>query len=171
MVGRRTKGAVMVLIGIGIIGFGVIGPFSTYQEVQTHDTTTAQIEQTGIESATELDDGETEVEYYPRISYTYSVDGRAYTNRQIYHPSQVDTEPGELRGKEFDQRGAAEDVVGRFPAGETAPVHYDPDDPTVAYLIDPSTDLLITSGFLGVFGLVLGGIGIGGLLGIVSLED
>jgi hypothetical protein len=171
MVKQQLGGVALVLFGIGLVAFGVIGPFATYQEVQTHETTEATIVSTGIESATEIDEGETEVEFYPRIEYDYTVSGSSYTDNQVYHPSQVENEAGELRGKEFDQRGQAEDVVNRFSEGKTVTAYYDPDDPTVSYLVDPSTDLLIATGFMGLFGVGLSGMGVGAVFGLVSLND
>ena len=53
----------------------------------------------------------------------------------------------------------------------SATVRYNPDNPETSYLEDPSNDLLITTGMMGLFGLLAGGAGIGGLLGIVSLDD
>jgi hypothetical protein len=125
----------------------------------------------GIESAEEVDDGETEVEFYPRIEYEYTVDGTSYTNTRIYHPSQVDNEPGELAGKEFDQRGGAEAVVSDYTQGETATVYYDPAEPSFSYLRDPSGSILQSVAIIGVMGLLFGGIGLGGALGLVSLND
>mgnify|MGYP000468816490 CR=1 FL=1 len=171
MVKQQLSGLLLLLFGIGLAAGAVMGPFGTYQDVQSHDTTQATITSADMESATERDDGETEVEYYPRIDYEYTVGGTTYTDTRIFHPSQVNTEPGELEGKEFDSQSDARNVVDRYQSGSSATVRYDPDDPETSYLEDPSTDLLISTGMMGLFGLLAGGAGIGGLLGIVSLND
>jgi hypothetical protein len=171
MVKQQLTGVVLLLVGIGVVTGAFLGPFSTYQKVQTHETTSGEILSSDIESATEQDDGETEVEYYPRIEYEYTVDGSSYTDVRVFHATQVGNEAGELRGKEFDSESKAQNVVSRYQSGSTATVRYDPDDPELSYLEDPSSNLLMTSGIMGLFGLIFGGLGLGGALGIVSLDD
>lgn len=168
---QQLQGGVFLLVGLAILGFAFVGPFSTYQDVQSHENTQATIVSSGMESAEEIDEGETEVEYYPRIDYEYTVDGERYTDSQVFHPSQVNTEPGELEGKEFDTQSQAQDVVDQYGEGETATVYYDDSDPAYSYLRDPSTDLLIASGGIGLFGVLFALIGGGGILGLVSLND
>jgi hypothetical protein len=165
MVEQQVGGIVLVLVAAGLVAGGFLGPFSTYQEVQSHETTEATVVSSGMESATEQDDGETEVEY------EYAVDGTSYTDNRIFHSSQVENEAGELRGKEFDGQGAAQDVLDRYQEGDTVTVYYDTDDPEVSYLEDPSNDLLMTTGMMGLFALVFGGVGVGAALGLVSLND
>lgn len=171
MVQQRLRGGVFLIVGLAILSFAFVGPFSTYQDVQQDQTTEATILSSGMTSAEEVDEGETEVEYYPRIEYEYTVDGQQLTDQQVFHPSQVGNEAGELRGKEFDTQSKAQDVVDRFGEGATATVYFDSADPDDAYLVDPSTDLLISTGMIGLFGLLFGGIGLGGVLGIVSMKS
>jgi hypothetical protein len=64
--------------------------------------------------------------WVPVVQCHYTVDGI------IYHTSQVHPPPGYTVGK----RGWARNVAGRFRPGDTATVHYLPDDPATAYLID-----------------------------------
>lgn len=170
MVKRMLKGVLLAVFGVGILAAAVLGPFSTYQDVQSHATTEAEIISAGIESDTELDEGEQETEYYPRIEYEYSVDGTDYSGERVFHSSQVNNEPGELRGKEFDARDDAADVVTTYEAGTDATLYYDPADPSVSYLEDPSSSLLLSTGVMVLFGLIAGGAGIGGAVGIVELE-
>lgn len=171
MIKQQLTGAVLLLVGVAIATGGFLGPFSTYQDVQSHETTDAEIVSSSVESATEQDEGETDTEYYPRVEYEYTVDGTSYTDVRIFHATQVDNEAGELRGKEFDNQNKAQNVAGRYQSGSTASVYYDPDDPELSYLEDPSGSLLTTTGMFGLFGLVFGGLGLGGLLGVVSLND
>ncbi|PCR91382.1 DUF3592 domain-containing protein [Natrinema ejinorense] len=171
MAKQQVLGVALILVAVGLIGGAVVGPISTYQEVQSHETTQAEIVQSQMESATEEEEGETEVEYYPRIEYEYAVDGTSYTDNRVFHPTQVENEEGELRGKEFDDMKDAEEVVYRYQPETTATVYYDPDDPAVSYLEDPSRSLLGAAGMLALFGLFAGGGGVGGLLGIVSLDE
>jgi hypothetical protein len=171
MVKQQLTGVLLLLVGIGVVTGGFLGPFSTYQEVQSHETTEAEILSSDIESATEQDDGETEVEYYPRIEYEYTVDGTSYTDVRVFHASQVGNEAGELRGKEFDSQNKAQNIASKYQSGSTATVRYDPGDHELSYLEDPSQSLLQTVGIMGLLGLVFGGMGLGGILGLVSLDD
>lgn len=167
---QQIRAVILLVVAAASVGGMIVGPASTYREVQSHETTQAKIVQSGMESATEEENGETEVEYYPRVEYEFVADGTAFTGNEIFHSSQVKNEPGELRGKEFDSRGDAQAVVSKYGNGTSTTIYYDPDDPNVSYLEDPSDDLLLTAGALGAFGLILGGFGIGGLRGMVSLE-
>lgn len=99
------------------------------------------------------------------------MDGERYESKQVFHPSQVENEPGELRGKEFDTRRKAENVVDRFPNGATVTITYDPGAPANSYLVDPSTDLLTSAAIMGLFGLLFSGVGIAGALGRISLSS
>jgi hypothetical protein len=171
MVKQQVGGLVLLLAAVGLLGGAMLGPAATYQEVQSHETAEAEVVSSEMESATEQEEDETEVEYYPRVEYEYAVDGSNYADNRIYHPTQVENEPGELRGKEFDSQADAQDVLEKYRSGATATVHYDPDDPATSYLEDPSNDLLLTTGMMGLFGLLAGGSGIGAILGIVSLDE
>lgn len=164
-------GVVLVLIGIGILVGVFMFPFSTYQEIQSHQTTDAEILSTDIAQKEELDDGETEIEYYPRVEYRYTVDGETYTDTRIFHSTQVNNEEGELRGKEYDERSDAQDIVDKYPEGGTAQVYYDPSDPSTSYLEDATGNLLMTVVGGGLFGVVALAAGVGGLLGLVDLND
>ena len=170
MVKQILGGILLTVVAVGLLAGAVLMPFATYQEVQSHSTTEAEIISADIKSATEVEEGERETEYYPRIEYEYSVDGTGYSGVRVFHSSQVNTEPGELRGKEFDSRNDAADVVNTYGTGTVATLYYDPADPSVSYLEDPSSSLLLSTGLMVVFGLIAGGAGIGAVLGIVDLE-
>jgi len=90
---------------------------------------------------------------------------------RVFHASQVADEAGELRGKEFDNQNKAQNIASKYQSGSTATVRYDPDDHGSSYLEDPSQSLLVTTGMMGLFGLLFGGMGLGGILGVVSLDD
>jgi len=170
--GRDTLGGVvLVLIGIGILTGVYLFPFSTYQEIRSHQQTDAEILSTDIEQAEEVEEGETEIEYYPRVEYRYTVDGETYTDTRIFHETQVGNEEGELRGKEYDERSDAEDIVQKYQEGSTGRVYYDPSDPSTSYLKDASGNLLLTTGIGGLFGVLALAGGIGGLLGFVDLNS
>lgn len=57
----------------------------------------------------------------PRVVYTYSVDGKDYTSERISFASGY-------RAKEVDA------VLSRYSAGQTVPVHYQPERPSEAVL-------------------------------------
>lgn len=171
MVKQRLTGVGLVVFAVVLFTGAYLGPFGTYQDVQSDGTTQATVLTAEMESATERDDGETEVEYYPRVEYEYAVDGTTYTDDRVFHPSQVSNDPGELRGKEFDAQSDARAVLDRYRPGTAVTVYYDPADPPVSYLEDPSTDLLISVGLMGSFGLLAAFAGLGSVVGVVTWEE
>lgn len=62
----------------------------------------------------------------PTIRYRYAVGGQAYQNTQVFPP------PGRTSGTGRWARR----IARRYPAGSRATVHYLPDAPDTAYLID-----------------------------------
>lgn len=150
-------GMVFLLAGLAVAGGITYTEWQDKQVAERMETGTASVTSTGMESATETDDGETEVEYYPRVEYEYAVDGQTYQGWRIYAATDLDKEPGELRGRDFDSQSAAQNVLQRFSEGSEATVYYDPDDPSRAFLVPPKFDTLTVLGagaFGGLFALV-----------------
>ncbi len=159
-VSNAATGVVLVLVGVALIGGGYyLGVMQPQQVMDSVEETDATILSTDMEQATEQDDGETQVEFYPRIEYEYSVEGQQQTNDRIYHSSKVNNEPGELEGKEFDSQSDARDVLQQFPEGESVTVYYYPDDPGRSFLKPVESRWLIT-GVMGLFGLLMIGAGV-----------
>jgi hypothetical protein len=153
-------GLLFVVIGVGVAGYGAYTGYVQVNDVNSAiETTEGTIQSSDVEQATETEEGETEVEFYPRISYDYAANDRTLTGERIYSTLDREQEPGELVGKEFDNRNRARNVAGRFSPGETVTVYYFPDDPSRSFLIKPTVDWLFVGG-AGLFGLVfsLGGV-------------
>ena len=82
-----------------------------------------RIDESRVTSLTSTSQGHTTTRYAPEVKYTYSVMGTPYQGSHIgfgltisgLHPN-------------------AEKVVKRFPAGETRPVYYNPQNPAQAVL-------------------------------------
>ena len=92
----------------------------------------------GVQSG---DDGPT---YFPRITYTYSVNGQAYQNDRLV-----------IGGGISGSRGPAEQIVARYPAGSQVPVYYNPANPQEAVLERRSGSTRFLVG-LGAFLFLLG---------------
>ncbi|MCT9098250.1 DUF3592 domain-containing protein [Haloarchaeobius sp. HME9146] len=152
-------GLLFLVAGVGVAGFTVYGEYQDQQIADNAASVTGSVVGTDMESATEVDDGETEVEYYPRVDYEYTVDGTAYKGWRIYATTDLDKEAGELPGRDFDSRSAARNVLGQFQGQDTVTVYYDPADPSVAFLIPPRFDLLTALGG-GAFGAIFSFAGI-----------
>ncbi|MGQ0590788.1 MAG: DUF3592 domain-containing protein [Sphingosinicella sp.] len=69
--------------------------------------------------ATQRGSGRTRTRYFPRIEYSYSVEGRTYSNHYIWLTSS--------RG--FSTEDGARQVLRTYPVGSIVPVFYAPADP------------------------------------------
>lgn len=139
-----TKGAgsvvVLVVLGLFLGGMGVLPTYEHHVAVQEGQPTTGVVQETEIEVKVD-DDGDRS--YHPRIEYEYVVDGQTYTSDNTF--------PGRFtrwRGS----RSWAEDVVAAYGVGQEVTVHYDPSDPSNAYV---HNDGLPFSWFLGAGYVVL----------------
>ena len=85
----------------------------------------------GQVAATELDrksDGEGGWEYYPMITYTYSIDGQQYESQRIIFGGPVGT-----------SKFLAEEELSRYWPGKKVNVYYDPEDPAQTVLAPGGT--------------------------------
>lgn len=67
-------------------------------------------------------------EYYPSITYRWTVNGQTYTGSQYQIGANADSYYRAEREK-------AEAEVAKYPAGTAIPVYYDPDAPSTAVLV------------------------------------
>jgi hypothetical protein len=84
-------------------------------------------------------DGHETYTYYPRLTYSYRVQGRMLVGRRIW-----------VSGNEFYQhRESAVAFVQNYAIGQNVPVIYDPEDPDRAALLieDPPWQILIFTAF------------------------
>jgi len=122
-----TKGLALVGILLVLVPFTVLASAATVDHnssVQHNQPTEATVVETSIDHRT--NDGDSE--YTPVVTYEYTVDGETYRSSNVY-PGQFDRWHG--------SQATAADVVEDYPAGSTATVHYNPEDPSEAYLHNP----------------------------------
>jgi hypothetical protein len=97
----------------------------------------------GFEKVKSTEDGRTSTSYTPAVEYSYRVNNVDYTSRQIKLGATVSA-----------SQAYAEKVAGRYPKGGPVDVHYDPANPSVAALENPSGfHWLLLAVALGCFGL------------------
>lgn len=130
----------LLLSGVGIAAFSGFVWFDQRQEVRTFESTDATVlssEVSGSVGSPEID-----------ITYEYTVDGETYRSSNIY--------PGA-----FDVNSNAESVVADNPEGATVTAHYNPENPSNAFLVERKNTLLLL--LLTAFGVLLTAIGLGQL--------
>lgn len=88
--------------------------------------------------------GENGPTYFPRITYTYNVNGQTYQNDRLV-----------IGGGISGNRGPAEQIVARYPAGSSVPVYFNPANPQEAVLERRSGSTRFLVG-LGAFLLLMG---------------
>ncbi|WP_336336613.1 DUF3592 domain-containing protein [Haloarcula brevis] len=124
MLSPRRSVALLLALGLLAAGIGLGG--SQYRTATGYAATTGTVEDARLDSYAEL--GRPTLggnRYYrPNVTYTYRVDGRTYTGRDVAFGTDVDT----------NQRDRAARVVSNYDEGSSVTVHYDPDDPADAYL-------------------------------------
>ena len=97
----------------------------------------------GWEKVKTTEDRRTSTSYAPSVEYRYSVNDVAYTSRQI-----------KLGMTLSSSQAYAEKVAGRYPKGGPVDVHYDPANPSVAALENPTgLNWLLLAVALACFGL------------------
>jgi len=124
MVDKKGIGTVVVLLVLGLFGFGIGGGtvFEHNVAIQEGQPTEATVVGTDIEVSTD-DDGDKS--YHPVVEYEYTVDGEQYTEDNVF-PGQFDRSKG--------SRSWAEDIVSQYDPGEEIEVNYRPNNPGEAYV-------------------------------------
>lgn len=121
-------GAVFLLYGIYVIG--------AYWSATRWPVTTGAVGESEVVSGSESSE-------FPRVIYTYSVDGRKFTSSRI-SPWVIST----------NARAAA--IVAKYPVGKSVSVSYDPDRPERS-LLEPEMPISINVVALAGIGLILAG--------------
>src|SRR4051812_40516368 len=107
-------------------------PFLMWKAWQTHQTAKASVAwPTTSGTITKVERFKRLLRSLPRVTYSYSVDGRPYSAERIsfaagYRPKEVD------------------EVLGRYSVGQNVPVSYSPTAPTEAVL-EPGSGPHVTS--------------------------
>ena len=166
-----VEGIVLATFGLLFLAGGVYVGGTTLADAVAAQTVADEavgvdgtVTEATVVSNLENDAGELDVEYYPRVTYTYEVDGKTYTGERIYAPVDTGDEPDELRGRGFESRGDAAAVVTGYTVEERVTVFHEAGDPARAFLRKPTVDvgrLLVTT----VFGTVAALIGLAMVIG------
>ncbi|MBV0903806.1 DUF3592 domain-containing protein [Haloarcula salina] len=124
MLSPRRSVALLLALALLAAGIGLGG--SQYRTATGYAATTGTVETVEMDSYAEI--GRPTLggnRYYrPNVTYTYRVEGRTYTGRDVAFGSDVDT----------NQRDRAARVLANYAEGSPVTVRYDPDDPGDAYL-------------------------------------
>jgi hypothetical protein len=148
-------GLLFLVVGAAIVGGGLY----LYQDAKQATASATEVEGTVVSSTigekTVQDEsgGRSHRTYYAEIRYRYTYEGATYRSTNLC--------PGRGSACEAAQndpdRGEIEEIVARYPEGETTTVHVPPEDPSNAYLVDASSastnDYLILVGFGGLVGV------------------
>ncbi|MFB6140005.1 MAG: DUF3592 domain-containing protein [Halosimplex sp.] len=103
------------IIGLIFVGGGVHLYVVANEEINAAKQTTATVLSSGTEPARGMDE-------YVDVTYRYTVDGQTYESDNVY--------PGGQPSKDN-----ADKIVSQYPPGATVTAHYNPDDPSQAFLI------------------------------------
>jgi len=119
---EKDAGLVVVVLLVGLFS----APFAVHVlehngAVQSNQPVEATVLSTSIDHKV-VDD---EDKYRPVVEYRYTVDGRTYTQDNVF--------PGSF-GRWRDSRGWAERIAGAYREGQTVEARYDPGDPGQAYV-------------------------------------
>jgi len=132
-------GVPFLLAGLGFLLLSGAVVWEEYQATQGIASTEGTIQSSSLEEATTTEGTTTETVYYPRVQYTYEVDGRAYDGPWIYSPEDRSS-TSELEGKEYDDVSKAQSDVRQYRPGETVTVYYYEDTPEEPFLERPTID-------------------------------
>lgn len=146
------NGLTHVLLGVCIVAWAAMFPFSTWLEVQSHATTSGEVQTIEIEDVDGDDPFGNDTQYVPNVTYEYTVDGETYTGTNTTHPDRAELE--------FDSASEASAFARNYSNGSAVQVYYDPRDPSWSYIVGPSGSPGLIALAAGLFGLVLTGLGL-----------
>lgn len=109
----------LILFGVGIlITIVIISSIVKGRKSQKWPTCDALVNSSEVEIKKDYDEDGEHTYYYPRISYTYTVDG------ETYHGSRYKMLDASMSKRKSHQ------LVGSYSAGDHIQVFYDPNDPS-----------------------------------------
>lgn len=143
---------VFLVVGLGVLLWGITGS-QTAIASQQWPSVPGQVTASRVTSST---DSEGATLYGAEITYTYTINDRAFASTQVSF--------GDYTSSDTDH---AEDLTSRYPAERSVTVYYDPQNPARAVL-EPgfAAGLLIPLGLGGVFSLAGAGMLVGFLTAI-----
>ncbi|MBB6100005.1 hypothetical protein HNR42_003470 [Deinobacterium chartae] len=127
----RVAGWIFMLLGLACAAV-LVWAFASATLTARWPTTTGTVVYSEIVEHVERDDdGDLEVMYEPRVTYTYAVEGTSRQGNRIGYMA-----------ASWSDRALAETVVQRYPLGQPVRVHYDPSRPEDA-LLEPGLSPLM----------------------------
>ena len=112
--------AVLLLVGLASMGYGVYSYDPQSAALDSTATVTATVTETSV-----VKDGGRTVSYEPRATFEYTYEGETHASANVY--------PGTL-GKDFDTAEAAREALAPYEPGETTTAYVPTDDPENAFL-------------------------------------
>jgi len=113
--------AVVVLIGLGTIGYGAY----SYNAQTSALGSAVEVDATVTSTSVEENDKRRGVSYSPKATFTYTYEGEEYTSSNVY--------PGTLP-REFDTEDDARDALDGYGEDEAVTAYAPPESPGSAYL-------------------------------------
>jgi len=134
---RTTKGIIVtsvlvILIGLFFMGIGYHFYSTAQNQIENGQKIDATIEDTWVERDVTGTGDDRRITYYPRVNYSYTINGTVYYSTSIY----AGAEQGE------NTRGEAEDVIASYQAGNQRQAYYMPSEPSSAFLEDEAAVVL-----------------------------
>jgi hypothetical protein len=137
--------AIMLVVGLGITGFGAYDYVQQSQAVSDSVEVNAEVVSTGVESVSVS--SSQGADFKPTAEFTYEYEGTSYTSTNVF-PAEV--------SRTYDTESAARDVVSEYEQGSTTTAYVDPADPDGAFLKNSTSSSPLV--FVGI-GLVLAAVG------------
>jgi len=114
-----------LLLGVGL-GIWYLRERRKFQESQHWAATEGKVEEAFVHRSERVDEdtGRVSVTFYPRVRYSYVVNGEEYIGTHIAFGGQ----------QGYSRPAQAEAVLARYPEGGRVTVYYNPDNPREAVL-------------------------------------
>lgn len=124
----------------GVILFNAIKMFRESQRRDAYESATARVLDSHLETHS-IGQGSTSTKYSPKIRYEYTVEGETYTNDNLY--------PGPATSGSSN-KDEQQEILRKYPEGESVEVYYDPNEPPVSFLENESRNRqAVVTGILG----------------------
>lgn len=121
--GAVLSTAVIVLIGLGLVGLGYNTYVNQNQALEDPINVSATVTETGIDQDSSRRGG---IDYQPDIKFEYTYDGQQYTSTNMY--------PGGQQPDHYDREAKARAVLDTYSQGSEITVYVPPETPGEAFI-------------------------------------